>query len=224
MAASFVAQRASQHNAAALSTAVTITAGTTGNLLVVLYVTAAASATINAVTDNGTGSAWQNDVKVNPLNARTGILLASTIIGATPPTQVTVGQSVSLASAVKIMEFSGIAATSWFDLGTSTVQSATTAATAGPISPTASGELIVAGWSSAAAQSSFTAGTGYTASGTPTNTAGPDIAAEYKLSGTTSETATGTFSATLTTAAEGAIGAYKAAATEHWLTATGFGH
>src|SRR5579859_6193268 len=139
MAVTAIAQRVSAHQAAGSGfTTGAFTAGTTGNFLVaVLAFAASAANTIQDPTDNGSGSAWQRDVNFNPSNGvHNGILVASTIIGGTPPTTATFAWTGTSATAVKIFEFAGVASSAWLDVaGTPAAQSAGTAASASTITP-----------------------------------------------------------------------------------------
>ena len=186
---------------------------TTGNFLVaVLAINAFGSITASSITDNGTGSAWQADVTRSASSTIVGLYVHSTIIGSSPPTTITWTLSTGAAVAIKVAEFSGVSASSWLDTaGTVKAQATGTAASTNTLTSTLSGDLIIGGFAVNSAQSGFTAGAGYTTWGTPTNTASPDVCAEYKLSGTTSETDGGTYGASVSTASQGVLVSYKAA-------------
>jgi hypothetical protein len=207
-----VAQRASQRVTSGTSIAISVSGLTPGNFLVVVGMLAAANpaGSFNAITDNGVGSAWQIDVNQARSSTNVGLLVASTIIGSTPPTTITVPWSQTTAGAsFKVYEFSGVVPTSWRDVvGTVTAQAASTAAAAGTLVPTQTGDLIIGAFGVAAAQSGFTAGAGYTSFGSPLNAAN-DICAEYKVAGTLSETDGGTYAAAATTAGRGVLVSYK---------------
>jgi len=216
MAITAVAQRVSAHQASGTGfTTSAFTAGATGNFLVVVLALAGATTTSNmqTPTDNGTGSAWQMDVNLaSQSGVHNGIMVASTIIGATPPTTITFSWTTAAASAVKVFEFAGVASSAWLDVaGTPKTQASGTAASANTITPAVTGELIIGGFAVNSAQSTFTAGTNYTSWGAPTNTATPDICCEYNLNGTTSETNGGTYAASVATTSEGVLVAYKQA-------------
>lgn len=217
MAITFVSQRLVEHHAAASSwTTSSFTAGSTNNLLVLVLAmnsTGGQSDSLSSVTDNGTGSAWQTDFNLSGNIGINGLAVASTVIGSAGPTTLTITLAGSAATAYQILEFSGTATTSWLDVaGTAKAQAAGTAASTNTLTPAATGELIIGAFSVNSAQSSFTAGSGYTSAGNPTNTASPDVCAEYKLNGTTSETDGGTYAASVSTASRGVLVAYKAPA------------
>lgn len=225
MAYSFVAERHSARHAAGTSYTVSITAGTTGNLLIcMLAITAGTGArSLSSLTDNGTGSAWQTDVSHAASSTLNGVYLVSTKIGSGAPTQITINFSGSVSSALKVIELSGNATSSWFDVGNNAAQAAGTTASTPSISPAASGELIVAAYATNTAQTSFTADSNYTAEGTPPGTGNCEICAQYRLSGTTSENPTGTYASAVTTAAWGAIGSYKTGGSVKTMSATANG-
>lgn len=168
---------------AAASQVVAITGGVTGSLLIALITIGSQAGTLNSITDNGVGgSSWQIDQAVAGTSTLNGYAFASKLIGATAPTSLTLNFSASVKFTWRILEFSGLASSAWFDKAATTKQTATGTTT--PVTnaavPVAAGELAVCVYGAGAAETS--AGYSISTSGytplTPLNQA-PDCPAGY---------------------------------------------
>ncbi len=109
----FSGRRAAAHHTAATTYTITGMSGiTAGNLLILALAIngGAVGVILSTVTDNGAGSAWNRDASLSTTNSQTGIAIWSTIVGATPPTSITVTLSgaLPLATSYMVAEFTAI--------------------------------------------------------------------------------------------------------------------
>lgn len=234
MAITFVSRRADAQNQAAATTyTIPVTAGTTGDLLLVVVhiaVPSAGSNSASSVSDNGTGSAWQRDVTRSATFAGTavGYALFSTALGSSPPTSLTL--TIAAATSVvgySVFEFAGTATSSWFDAASVPAQGAgSTSVTTAAVTPAAAGELAFMSMGLTAAATAWTPGGSYVSAGAIAGVQ-HEVGAEYILSGSSgSQTASASW--TTSAIAVGCLAFYKAlaagGATDHLLTSTGVGH
>jgi hypothetical protein len=234
VAITFVSRRANAANAAAaLTYTIAVSAGTTGNLLlVIVHIAVPSSGSNNAasVSDNGVGSAWQRDITRNA--ATTGTLVGhavfSTALGATPPTSLTLTMAgATSVVGYQVLEFAGTATSSWFDASSTITQGAAgTSFTTSSVTPAAAGELALLNVGLTAAATAWTPGGSYVSTGAVLGVQ-HEVGAAYILSGS-SGAQTASASWTTTVVPTGALTFYKAlaaaGATDHNLTSTGVGH
>lgn len=233
MAIAFVARRANAAGqAAALTYTIAVTAGSTGNLLLVAVqfgFPGSGTVTANSVSDNGLGSAWQRDVSKAAVgvSSTTGCALFSTALGGTPPTSLTLTMSAgTVVTGWSVLEFSGTATVSWFDTASAVKTStAVSTDTTNAATPAAAGELGVGCFGLVSASTAFVAGGSYTSAGALAGVA-EQVGAEYLLSvGSGSQTASASW--TTGSVVNDWLAFYKAAAaavSDHLLTTTGVGH
>lgn len=168
------------------SFSITIPAATVNNVLIVNIKINSAATTVTSVTDNAStpntyAKAIGPIVSGNTMYQYYGVQVTG---GATT---VTVNLSASSTARADVDEFSGGQQTnaSVFDVATSnTGASGVSASLATPLAPANNGELISASLAPSVTVSTFVAGTNYTLGVNQNN-----LASEYRLSGTTSETA-----------------------------------
>jgi hypothetical protein len=184
----FVARRAAAHHAASASYTIAVSGVSTNSLLVLCFgVGNGANCALTSVSDNGTGSAWQIDTGINASSTQDGCFIASTLVGSGPPTLLTVNLSSSFCqSSYMVGEFTGvIAEPNWLDASASAKVGLGFPMNSPSITPTNTGELLVAAFNINTGQSGFTAGTDSKGGtcvtfGAPQN-ATPDICCEYLL-------------------------------------------
>jgi len=187
-------QTASNTGGAGTTISVTVSSTTVGNLVVISFLiwkSGGPAPTISSVSDNGsntyTSSATPQNIVSNDLWLYQYYSKHTTT--ATSITVTTTGSNDSYQ--VLANEYSGVDASVFDDSGTGTGTG--TSLSVSGLSPSANGKIIVAS-AATAATGSWTAGSGYTLYGN-NNVAGIyRLAMEYKLVGTTSETAPITFS------------------------------
>lgn len=170
--------------------------------------------TVSSVADNsGGGNVWQVDQQVsNGLDtvALVSCVLAGQITAATVIT-VTLSGTVGLTNnffwLADLEEYSGVATSSWFDVG-ATATGTGTALTAGATGAAAAGDMGIAYWAMTVLAASFTPAGGYTAFTEVSQTA-QALLGEYQLGVSGAQSATGTSGTSGTWA--GAQGTYKGA-------------
>jgi hypothetical protein len=170
---------------------------------------------VSSVADNsGGGNAWQVDQQV--ANGLDNCALISCVLAGqiTSSTVITVtlsgvfGTGNILTWLADLEEYSGVATSSWFDVG-ATATSSGTALTAGTTASATAGDMGLAYWAMTVLASSFTPGAGYTAFTEVSQTL-QALLGEYQLNVSGAQSATGTSGTSGTWA--GVQGTYKAAA------------
>src|SRR5215471_8983413 len=117
MAAAFVAERAKGAGTPNPSLAIPVSGVTVGNHLIILLCpnTSSGGTSVSSVTDNGSNS-YQADQAIAATAAVLGFYVYSVRITGSAPTSITVTLNKSgITMAYKILEFSGLHPTAWFD-------------------------------------------------------------------------------------------------------------